>query len=875
MNCSILLKTAFFVRALLAVMIFASAEAQNGWQFLGGPDGGKITDMAETSTGKLYLGTQGGGLYLSQDQGLVWSALSLDFSSTDQIIRDIFVDSNNTIFVVAGEGKVYRSENGIDFSQLSNLPFGAKVERHPVSEKLIALSVNADYSITLYESPDNGITWNEQYHSPATVGGVSDFIILNNGYIYISTYGTGLLYSMDQGISFDQSNEGIPVDDQYSAYSLVADSQHNLYLLGFSSIYKSEDFGLHWVSIKANLMGKFMGALALKNNQLFLFNYFPSEAALYSTSINTIQWTKQMSTTPFEMDPHKVFVSSVGDIFYQSSGYGLFKSTDNAQTWHKSDKNVTASGFEALAVTKKGNLVLSPDAGTVTYAPLHETWTYHQHNLGYPYTTTSIIGLKNGTLVAIGNNSTLYRSADNGLSWTPKLIASHHFLKGDTIGNSIYALAYRNTDGMSVIMQSDNEGSNWTTQYYFVLNPDVQVQQNLFATDNDGNAYVSFYNTSTFQSSLVKIDMDAQTETVLYTTDFIYNLFESDESIFLVASDQVTGIWQLLHLFNKGEDFQIVPTPAMIEPPRVKEIDNVLFLLGPFGAIFKSIDHGQHWDNWTIPAEGYYKSIRDIIRDSLGNYYAAMEYGGLFFKQSGSKLEQEITFTPIETKTYGDPNFNLIANSSAGLPVTFTSSDESVVTITGNVASIVGAGPVMITAYQSGNDFFLSANVSVAFCTNPLKPILQLEMSESEVKIISSEELPHLWYLNSSLIENQSASTLILTTEGVYTARVNADGCNSELSYPVQYQVTGLEEANSDIFVYPNPSHGADELHVILSELNNSNSILITDALGRPILRREINGEREIIIPIKGLSPGFYLLILQQSKGKRIIRWLR
>ncbi len=64
---------------------------------------------------------------------------------------------------------------------------------------------------------------------------------------------------------------------------------------------------------------------------------------------------------------------------------------------------------------------------------------------------------------------------------------------------------------------------------------------------------------------------------------------------------------------------------------------------------------------------------------------------------------QTITFEPIGSKTVTDGPFELEATSSAGLEITFESSNEGVIKISGNTATIVGAGEVTITAKQAGN----------------------------------------------------------------------------------------------------------------------------------------------------------------------------
>lgn len=68
-----------------------------------------------------------------------------------------------------------------------------------------------------------------------------------------------------------------------------------------------------------------------------------------------------------------------------------------------------------------------------------------------------------------------------------------------------------------------------------------------------------------------------------------------------------------------------------------------------------------------------------------------------------NKAEQTIIFGPLEDKIVGDESFELIASVNSDLAITFSSSDETVATVEGNVVTIVGAGTTIITASQEGN----------------------------------------------------------------------------------------------------------------------------------------------------------------------------
>ncbi len=71
--------------------------------------------------------------------------------------------------------------------------------------------------------------------------------------------------------------------------------------------------------------------------------------------------------------------------------------------------------------------------------------------------------------------------------------------------------------------------------------------------------------------------------------------------------------------------------------------------------------------------------------------------------------QQTIKFPAIVQKTFGDPDFDPAATASSGLQVTYTSSNTGIITVVNGKLHIVGAGSVIITANQSGNDVFSSA----------------------------------------------------------------------------------------------------------------------------------------------------------------------
>jgi uncharacterized repeat protein (TIGR03803 family) len=67
------------------------------------------------------------------------------------------------------------------------------------------------------------------------------------------------------------------------------------------------------------------------------------------------------------------------------------------------------------------------------------------------------------------------------------------------------------------------------------------------------------------------------------------------------------------------------------------------------------------------------------------------------------KMEQRIALEAFTPKAYGSGTITLPVNSSAGLPVTYTSSNPAVATVSGNVITLVSVGSTDIKGVQAGS----------------------------------------------------------------------------------------------------------------------------------------------------------------------------
>jgi hypothetical protein len=74
-----------------------------------------------------------------------------------------------------------------------------------------------------------------------------------------------------------------------------------------------------------------------------------------------------------------------------------------------------------------------------------------------------------------------------------------------------------------------------------------------------------------------------------------------------------------------------------------------------------------------------------------------------------SKAAQTITFGALPNQNLSAGVYTLSASASSGLGVSFTSSDSTIASVSGNVATLVAGGTVQITANQGGNSIYAAA----------------------------------------------------------------------------------------------------------------------------------------------------------------------
>lgn len=151
-----------------------------------------------------------------------------------------------------------------------------------------------------------------------------------------------------------------------------------------------------------------------------------------------------------------------------------------------------------------------------------------------------------------------------------------------------------------------------------------------------------------------------------------------------------------------------------------------------------------------------------------------------------------LTIEAVGDKTYGDEAFILSASGGSGNgAVSYTSSDSSVLEISGNTATIKGAEPVIITATKAadGNYNETSATLSLNIGKKPLT------VKADDKTVVKGSKIPDLTYTATGLAEGDSftgpkieTAAQDTNTTGTYDITVSGGTLTNPGGYDVSYK---------------------------------------------------------------------------------------
>jgi hypothetical protein len=243
-----------------------------------------------------------------------------------------------------------------------------------------------------------------------------------------------------------------------------------------------------------------------------------------------------------------------------------------------------------------------------------------------------------------------------------------------------------------------------------------------------------------------------------------------------------------------------------------------------------------------------------------------------------NKVPQKIHFVEIPEQIIGNPDYGLNAYASSGLPVTYSSSDPGIATIVDGKVHIVAPGTCTITASQTGDASYETAqDVSHALIVKAIAKVPQQiyfdEIPEQkmgnpdyDLQAYASSGLPVTYSSNIPGIATIIDGKVHMVALGTCTITASQPGDASyeaaqDVSHIlVVHEVTAEKEImNSSLQIYPNP---CNDFVYIKSVEPGPLKVQLMDIFGKSYF---IGYPKNNTLDMKGLPQGVYILNINGS----------
>ncbi|WP_425391875.1 T9SS type A sorting domain-containing protein [Ekhidna sp.] len=176
-------------------------------------------------------------------------------------------------------------------------------------------------------------------------------------------------------------------------------------------------------------------------------------------------------------------------------------------------------------------------------------------------------------------------------------------------------------------------------------------------------------------------------------------------------------------------------------------------------------------------------------------------------------------------------------------------------------------GTYMVSLKNFMNDPITQAVQVLSENEYPELPVITESGGVLSITLIEGQSAQ--WYLDGTMIPDETSSSIDNLDNGAYTVEVSNGSC-ATLSEP--YIVLGLDRYENNVSVFPNPV--ASELSISFKSSQSAISpqqIVVTDLAGRVIIEKEYSDN----LDVSDLKSGIYLLHLKSSEQNVVKRFVK
>ena len=261
------------------------------------------------------------------------------------------------------------------------------------------------------------------------------------------------------------------------------------------------------------------------------------------------------------------------------------------------------------------------------------------------------------------------------------------------------------------------------------------------------------------------------------------------------------------------------------------------------------------------------------------------------YEHSNTTFNQSITWNQELSADLADGTLTLNATATSGLPVTYTSNDENIATVNGNVLTLHAPGYAIITASQPGNaSWNAAAPVSKILTVTSTAPELQEQsilwdqeltfpLSDNPVMLAAAATsgLPVQFTCSDESVATINGSILTMHSVGLAIITAAQPGNDQYMAaQPVMkiLQVTepvGIaDHALATANIWPNPTNGVVNVQCTTDNAQHAFSKWqLFDVFGKCLSNGELHGDN-VRIDLSDYPAGIYFLDLRSADGQSL-----